>query len=157
MGFLRRSLVIFIISLGAQWTLGASVQLGPEPHVLTFKRWKELQVNQAANRVVRIQNELTMAQKNHAKHSELVKLKAQQKNSQEIFEITKDFGIEDYFAVYLSQLGGSKSVLEEAAKGLSDEEVAELMRVFIESQNRSLKTSGSWPRPGATSRRLQRL
>lgn len=116
---------------------------GPRPRILSFKQWKEEQATLATNRLVRAQNQLLMAKKRELQGKDLIKLEKEESKCSQMVEITKEFTIEDYFVVYLAKLGNSGFILREAAKVMSDEEVAELMKVFIRSHNKDVTRSGS--------------
>lgn len=137
-------ILIAFLAFGAADLVAAEKPIiGPQPRILSFTQWKEEQVTQATNRRVRAQNELLLAQKREAQPKILGGLEKEQAMSNHALEITKEFTIEDYFVVYLAKLGDSGFVLREAAKVLSDDEVAALMKAFIHSQNKGSNPSGS--------------
>ena len=138
--FILASLLIF----GAQ-DLEASEAgvLGPRPRILSFKQWKEEEATKATNRLARAKNKLVLAKKKDIKGDELEKLEKEELKCSQMVDITNEFTIEDYFVVYLTSLGNSAFILREAAKVMSDDEVAELMKVFIRSHNKDLTKSGS--------------
>ena len=133
-----------LLTFGAQDLEAAekSVQ-GPRPRILSFKQWKEEESTKATNRLARAKNKLILAKKKDVEGDDLKKLEKEEIKCAQMVDITNEFTIEDYFVVYLTKLGSSAFILREAAKVMSDDEVAELMKVFIRSHNKDITKSGS--------------
>lgn len=146
-------LLSFFLALSAQAVEGAI-------KVLSFQQWKDSQTIEAENRSVRAANKLVMAKTKGKDAAQIMLLEKEASLADRSFELSKDYSIEDYFLVYLMGSegrpeGSQQEVLRAAAKMMSSEDMAELMRVWMKnlrpqaSEAKSPKTS--WL-PGLNSR-----
>lgn len=115
---------------------------------LKFKAWKEQQIVEAQNEVLRISARLR-AQKNSPKTEKstdtdlLNSNRFQQapevttgdlKNAQETLTIAKEFTLEDYADVYVSNLQEEPELFTKLMNSLSKEEMAQLMKVLVKNK-----------------------
>lgn len=100
----------------------------PKGKILSFSQWKDSQVNEAQNRVVRLNNKLTLA-KADPKQS-VRPLEVEIKGAIQSLEIAREFTMEHYIASYVAQLTSSKEDLKGLAQVLTPSEMAELIYVL---------------------------
>lgn len=112
----------------------------PKIKILSFAQWKDLQVLEAQNRVVRLNNKLTL-QKADPKQA-VRPLEVEIKGAIQALEVAREFTIEHYIASYVAQLTSSKEDLKSLAQVLTPAEMAELIYVLAN------------PKTQATSRKL---
>jgi hypothetical protein len=116
---------------------------------LKFKAWKEQQIVEAQNEVLRISARLR-AQKNAPKTEKstdtdlLSSSRFQQapevttgdlKNAQETLTIAKEFTLEDYADVYVSNLQEEPEQFTKLMNSLSKDEMAQLMKILVKNKN----------------------
>lgn len=104
---------------------------GEPPKVLSFTQWRNQQVTEVENRIARLANRLVEARANKAKLSELNSLESEIRVASQGVGVVKDLTLEEYVKVYLSQLSGSEETLAEAAKIMTREEVAALLKIIL--------------------------
>ncbi len=112
----------------------------PKAKILSFSQWKDQQVLEAQNRVVRLNNKLTL-QKADAKQA-VRPLEVEIKGAIQALEVAREFTIEHYIASYVAQLTSSKEDLKTLAQILTPAEMAELIYVLANP-----KTQASVRRP----------
>lgn len=100
----------------------------PKAKVLSFGQWKEQQVLEAQNRVIRLNNKLTL-QKGDPKQA-VRPLEVEIKGAIQALEVAREFTIEHYIASYVAQLTSSKEDLKSLAQVLTPAEMAELIYVL---------------------------
>lgn len=146
----KRFFEIFLILILALPTwAGGPHQSG---RVMSFKQWKDGQILQATNSHIRASNKVKLlsgASTLVASEVRLSALKDLERASKSV-EMTKSLSLEDYFVVYLRELDYGPSLLREAAKMLSEDEVTELMRLMIRSQQESSSQKGAMLLPKLT-------
>lgn len=129
--------------------------------ILSFKDWKGSQVLEAKNQVVRLSNRITLLKKGILKdetsESEEKKMEsadvssdriktttqkdligqteAQLKSALENLQFTTELSLQDYFAVYLSRFKDQPDLMSRAADKLSKEEVLELLKTMLKSED----------------------
>lgn len=130
-----------------------------KPAVLSFKDWKDSQVVEAKNQVVRLSNRIILLKKGVLKveaekkdstavnadlgtdrvrtsdnRDMIVEAEAQLKSALESLQFTTELNLKDYFAVYLSRFKDQPEALSLAAQKLSKEEVVELLQVSMKEE-----------------------
>lgn len=131
-----------------------------EPPVLSFKSWKDQQVIEARNHVVRLTNQVTLSKAGKsavdagaraedaaaagAEALELTRVQktpgasraaADLKRAMDNLQAARELTMEDYFVVYLTRFKNQPEALDALAQRLSKEEIAELLKVMV-SRNR---------------------
>ncbi len=124
---------------------------------LSFKAWKEQQLNEARGQLARLSihpnishtnlrgeasddtADLPRVEKVHRAENEV-------KRAMENLAAAKELGIGDYFTVYLSQFRSQPEALEAVAQRLSKDEVAALLRFSL---NRGLEEADVAPKSGS--------
>jgi ethanolamine ammonia-lyase large subunit len=130
---MRLILALFAVT----FSLYCSAQSGPaNAKILSFIAWKSQQINAAENRTVRIANQLTVLRAQNTNNSnDINKLNIEYRVAQSAAQVVRDLTVEDYFNVYLSQYADDPSTIESAAKSLTPEQVATLLKVYLNSRN----------------------
>jgi hypothetical protein len=141
--------VFIAILLGFTLGFGLSAMAAPlEP--LKFKAWKEQQIVEAQNEVLRISARL------HAQKSSPKSLSASpdtevlgssrfqqtaeftdrdMKMAQESLEIAKEFSLQDYADVYVSNLQNEPEQFTKLITSLSKDEMTQLMKILVKNKN----------------------
>ena len=132
-----------------------TVEEGP----LSFKQWKQTQVTESKNRVVRLSNTLLILKSNkyqltntmpevaeaskgevssdkNKKNQRLIKQKTRDlEMALARLEVVKELNINDYFAVYLSHFRDTPDAIQQVAANMTKEEVADLIRIVFEMKS----------------------
>lgn len=134
---------------------------------LKFKAWKEQQIVEAQNEVLRISARLH-AQKNASKADKtsvapdnevLGSSRFQQqtadvtdrdlKMAQESLEIAKEFSLQDYADVYVSGLQNEPEQFTKLMTTLSKDEMTQLMKILVKNKNGDIERDAKTPRNDA--------
>jgi len=104
------------------------------PHI--YKVWRDQQIVEAKNNVVRIANKITLARAGKLPATEmqakpLERLDNELRVAQENLQIAQELSVEDYFVVYLSRFKSRPDAIQSVASRMSKEEVAELIRAML--------------------------
>lgn len=133
--------IVFAILIGFGFTVHA------EP--LKFKAWKEQQIVEAQNEVLRISARLRVqktgskAEKASSADKEILGSRFQQspevtekdlKMAQESLEIAKEFNLEDYADVYVSSLQDDSEQFSKLMNSLSKDEMTQLMKILVKNK-----------------------
>lgn len=153
---MHKSLQILTVLLGLAAGLFTGAVFAQEPQTpapLTFQQWKDQQVLEAQNQVLRLQARITtLRQTKGASKKEVAsiaggKLKkvsdtvtldsAEQdlKRAQESLGIANALAFEDYVEVYVPTLADQPEALQKLSDRLSKEELAEVLRTIMKSRN----------------------
>jgi G3E family GTPase len=126
---------------------------GANAEPLKFKTWKEQQIVEAQNEVLRLSAKLRQI-KSNAKSDKIAKEQRDPnelvtshrfeknpdvndkdlKRAQENLEIAKDFSIEDYAEIYVSSLQQDPDQFSRLVETLSKDEMAQLMKVLVKNK-----------------------
>lgn len=104
-------------------------------NTLSPSQWRDRQIVNAENRSARISNQLTTAKESDEKSSKIKRLESEQRVAIENIELAKALTIEDYFNVYLSKLSASDDALALAAKNMTEEEIATLLKILLKTKS----------------------
>jgi hypothetical protein len=134
--------IIFTCFLGRAQS--ESLFVGPPEAVLSFKQWKLNQLVQAQDKAARLSHKLIELKK-YTKPNELEieNLVEQMENASQHTEFVMALKIEDYVEIYVSTLPNKNGTLTSVAAGLTDGEVAELLKIII--QNRQSTNTSAAP------------
>lgn len=122
----------FHITLAILLSLSFVAQAAPtEP--LKFKTWKEQQIMEAQNEVLRISARLRI-QKNTPKTDTPEVSSSDLKNARETLQIAKEFTIEDYADVYVANLQDDPDQFSKLMNSLTKDEMAQLMKVLVKNK-----------------------
>lgn len=154
-GEMKSLILVFISFVSLSAFAGTSTDTPTADAPKTFVQWKELKVNAAQNRVVRLSNALLLlkterysprkvlpevAAESKGESTEAQQLKMIEKTEKQLsssierLEFTRDLSIHDYFSVYLKKYSGDKSALEKVALSLSPAETSVLLQTLIDSK-----------------------
>lgn len=152
---IRQTLALILLFLAlVQGAAGFGQDLLSPP--LPFKAWREQQLMEARNQVVRVTNKMTLdrsqpvplqtsVEANPSKGLKGSKPETELKRALDNLQSAKELTIEDYFLVYLSRYKGQPQALEFIAQRLTREEIAELLKVMLNSS--SVESLKSAPHP----------
>ena len=144
----------FVVITVLYFLLNNQFVMAQEPSSpMTFAKWKEMQVNDAQNGVVRLSNSLLLLKTERYDPSRILpevatdikeeesssemredliqKTEQQLKMALERLEFTKELGFKDYFSVYLERFKSSDEALTRVAQQLSSSEVVDLLKVIL--------------------------
>jgi len=128
---MERKLVLILFILHTSFYAFAS-----EGPILSFTQWKNSQVIDAENRTARLENRITMHRRaGQGTPAEMAKAEEELRASIENLEVIRSLQLEEYFHIYLSKFHNNINALQVAAKGLSEAEVAELLRIFLRTKS----------------------
>lgn len=101
-----------------------------------YKVWRDQQIVEAKNNVVRIANKITLARAGKLPAAEmqakpLERLDNELRVAQENLQIAQELSVEDYFVVYLSRFKSRPDAIQSVASRMSKDEVAELIRAML--------------------------
>ncbi len=105
--------------------------------VMSLSQWRNQQVINAENRVVRLSNQITTVKYKTGKLNDIRSLESSRRVALQNIELAKELTIEDYFNVYLNQFSDSDAALANAAKGMSRTEVASLLKLLLQSKSKA--------------------
>lgn len=100
---------------------------------LKFKGWKEQQILEAQNEVLRLSVHLRQVRTN-PKSFEVPMAEKDLKRAQENLEITKELSFEDYADVYVTPLQHDSAQFSKLMDSLSKEELLQLTRILIKNK-----------------------
>ncbi len=120
---------IFLMTLVTIISFGEAEAQGRR--ILKPLEWREAQILDAQNRLVRIRNKITRVRQTTGHLEEVARLEREQSAAAHSIELIGDFTVEDYFDMYLSRYAQSESDLVEVAKGMSKNDVAQLLRAYF--------------------------
>ena len=126
---------LIILSFVMLALLGAPGPVWAQPSAVKgFKEWKRAKVVQAQYRLRESQQTLQQARKTGLQGAARpsLQLTDQVRSNEMELELAQDLTVSDYFVGYLTKLP-QKNAYREAAKRLSDEEVADLMTAYASS------------------------
>lgn len=129
-------------------------QLTEAPQI--YKVWKDQQIVEAKNNVVRIANKITLARAGKLSEQELQALKPIERMdndlrvAQENLQIAQELSVEDYFVVYLSRFRSHPDAIQSVASRMSKDEVAELIRAML-NRGEATTTQNGTILPGSNS------
>lgn len=104
------------------------------PRVLSFAQWKAQQKVEAENRVVRVSNQLQVAKRTTGNLHKINKLDSELRVAAQGLEYVQELGVEDYFNVYLDGFSDSDSSLVEAARMMTEVEMAQLLKALLKTK-----------------------
>ncbi len=167
------SLIIVVFSLGAFASDSESISIKLKP----FARWKEHQVVDAQNKVVRLSNLLLLlkserylpenilpqvAKENKQEinipenqQQELVKItEAQLSKAIASLEFVKELTLKDYISVYLQQYKNEPQALEALATEMNKQEIAQILLSLINTQKVGIATPAPLQETAQTEKRV---
>ncbi len=109
-------------------SLFISLCLAQEPSIMPFKAWKEQQLVEARNQVVRLNNKIALEKEVDPK----IELEVQRAN--ETFQSAKELSLAEYSAAYLAKFRNQPQALSALVKRLSKQETSELLYVLLNPQ-----------------------
>lgn len=130
-----KSLLYIYIALISVTALAVPQPTIENPQI--YKTWKDQQIVEAKNNVVRIANKITLARAGKLPEKELQALQPLERMdnelrvAQENLQIAQELSVEDYFVVYLSRFKARPDAIQSVASRMSKDEVAELIRAML--------------------------
>ncbi|MCB0357256.1 MAG: hypothetical protein KDD40_09630 [Bdellovibrionales bacterium] len=147
----RMLMLVIFLSFTFQ---GMAEEVPLEAKAVSFNKWKQLQVVEAQNKVVRLSNLLLLLKSekytlenslpqvaNESKQDIQIPEKQQQeligqtegqlKTAVASLDFAKELTLNDYFSVYLRQFKDNKSALEALAQDMDKSEIAEVLSSLI--------------------------
>ncbi len=130
-----KSLLYIYMSLITVAAFAAPQPASEAPQI--YKIWKDQQIVEAKNNVVRIANKITLARAGKLPEKELQALQPLERMdnelrvAQENLQIAQELSVEDYFVVYLSRFKSRPDAIQSVASRMSKDEVAELIRAML--------------------------
>ncbi len=137
---------------------------------IVFKSWKEQQLIEARNNVVRMANKITLFRAGKVSEQEIIqelsannidaestsvqkansqkpieRLENELRVAQENLQIAQELTVEDYFIVYLSQFRSKPDAIQSVASRMSKDEVAELIRAMLNRGAAATSAGGGAP------------
>lgn len=106
--------------------------------ILSLMQWKAQQRVEAENRIVRISNQLQIEKKNGGNIKKINKLDSELRVAAQGLELVQELGVEDYFNVYLAAFSDSDAALVEAARMMTEVEMAQLLKALLKSKAYSI-------------------
>lgn len=97
--------------------------------VLGFAAWRQSRIDEARSALEKIQTDAQVDKPQAARPQEAKKKYQQYQQAQLNVQIVQELTITDYFTLYVSQLK-DRSMMVDAAKKLSVEEIADLMTAY---------------------------
>lgn len=108
--------------------------------VLGFQAWKTTRIDEAKSALEKIQAEAQIDKPQAVRPTEAKKAYQKYQQAQLNLQIVQDLAISDYFSLYLSQVK-DRSMMIDAAKKLSAEEVADLMVAYQKATSNTTASS----------------
>ncbi len=143
---LRSHILYFLISIFC----AAAVAQEPVVPVYTFQTWKEQQVLEAQNQVLRISARISQlkpvkaagaAEKEslHLRNSRVKKVESDPltsaerdlRRAQESLQAASNYGMDEYIAIYLPSLADQPDAIQSLTQRLSKEELAEIFKGLL--------------------------
>jgi hypothetical protein len=122
---------VFGLVVAGPWATAAAG--GPKGRPLTFKAWKAHHVLEARNRRVRAANRLVLIKRSPTNDLDAIQsMELDVARAQKGVTFAKNLNLEDYLSIYIRPLGLGPVGLRAAAAQLSRDEVAEVVRLFVE-------------------------
>lgn len=133
-----------------------------EDRLLTFKEWKQQQVLEAENQVVRASNNLLVLKSKKLTYqntfedvlnesqedlpqslekkdpAEIAKLEKELEDLKTRLEVAKDLNMENYFSIYLVKFKSDKQAIGHLVKSFDKEDVALLLNVMFHMREESI-------------------
>ncbi len=149
-------------------------QVQPTETPVIYKTWKDQQILEARNTVIRISNKITLSRAGKLTEQEIIKELASTENvtkentslqqkttqlkpierlenelrvAQENLQVAQELSVEDYFVVYLSRFRSNQEAIQSVASRMSKDEVAELIRAML-NRGEATTTQNGNGRPG---------
>jgi hypothetical protein len=110
---------------------------------LSFDNWKAGQVTDAQNQVTRYSNRIVILKNTDADINEINKLESSRRVAAKNVEFAQELTVEDYFNVYLSQFADRDAALLSAARSMSKNEVAMLLKSLLKSKSNTVSMEPS--------------
>lgn len=144
-----KSLLYIYIALITATAFAAPQPTNEAPQI--YKIWKEQQIVEAKNNVVRMANKITLARAGKLPEKELQALQPIERMdnelrvAQENLQIAQELSVEDYFVVYLSRFKSRPDAIQSVASRMSKDEVAELIRAMLNRGESTTTQNGTLP------------
>lgn len=100
--------------------------------VLSHKQWRELQINEGQNLLIRLTNRIARVKESTGNLELIRRLESEQRVAAQNLELLKGLTVEDYLNFYLSQLNDDRATFVAAAKKMNKREVAILLKVLVD-------------------------
>lgn len=125
-----------LLLLSVIFTLSSFAQ-GSAPFVMTFKEWRDAQVLEAQNNVVRLSNKIQLLKTGRYKSEDpnkdkLVDSEKELRRALEGLQYAKDLTIDEYTSVYLSQFKNQSDLISGLTLRMSKEEMAEILKSMLQ-------------------------
>lgn len=135
--------LLLVVSIICCCTLQANEKI----QVLSFKKWKQNQIIDAQNKVVRLSNKMHLLKTQHfqlndEQMAEMNKLDIEKQQNRlnlaiDNLQFSKDLTLDDYYAIYLSQYTNNSTALSEYLKSASNEEMVKVLQAYLQKQSLS--------------------
>ena len=122
----------------------ATTESGTSPEPLAFQAWKDQQVLEAQNQVLRIAGRSTSAPAK-GKSAKLDNSARDLKRAQESLDASNGLQFDDYINIYLPTLQDQPEVFHQLVEKLSKDELAEIVKTLVKKNAKPIDAKRNTP------------